>query len=300
VGEDGVVTSDLEDVVRAALAPTSVSTDERDGLAVATVGTPAARRQVLAFMGIDAWLEPFELQRFALLAAMWDAQVTIVDAPGCGSGARRLTTAERLALLRGDFTAVVRRMVAVARAHHRPLGEAPVLLLGYSMGASMAAAAAADPRLVETAGMVLVEPVGIRQWNLLSLLRSLFVEGRVIDRYMDNNDAFPDAVPPVVRRGDSVPYRSRRDLAELGLAVGRGKLMGDMLRAKVIHDFDVQVVHGRRSWLSPAADVEDFVAGCRSAGIVAHDVPVRGHHALWQSLPDVAELARLTGARFAR
>ena len=290
------MTPDLHELVRAGLAATGTSATlgECDGLAVATVGDVAAQRQVLAFMGIDACLEPFELQRFALLARLWDAQLTVVDAPGCGSGRGRLTATERRGLLRGDFTAVVRRMVAVAREHHAALRATPVGLLGYSMGASMAASAAADPGLLDTSAMVLVEPVGIRRWNTVSLLRSLYLEGRVIDRYMDNNDAFPDAVLPMVRRGDSPAHRNLRDLAELGLAVGRGKLTRDLVRAKVIRDFDIQVVHGRRSKLSPASDVQDFLRRCRRASIAVHDVPVRGHHALWQSLPDVAALAGLT------
>ena len=45
-----------------------------DGLRVITVGDAAAPRQVLVFLGFAACVEPFELQRFTLLAATWDTK----------------------------------------------------------------------------------------------------------------------------------------------------------------------------------------------------------------------------------
>jgi pimeloyl-ACP methyl ester carboxylesterase len=273
---------------------------EIDGLRVATLGRSDARRQVLMFMGFLACVEPFELQRFTLLAAEWDAQVTVVDAPGCGYGGARLTRTERRACRRGDFTPVARRIVHVAQAGQHCLRRGPVTVVGYSMGASLAAAAAADPGLLRVSNMILVEPVAMRRWNLLGLLHAVRDEDRVIDEYLDRNSTFADAVPPSDRRDEPPPSTSRLDLAHLGFALSRGRLATDLKRAHVIQSFPIQVVHGVRSRLSRNAIVERLGKVCRRAGIEIEDIPVGGRHALWHSLPDVAAMARLTRKQWRR
>jgi alpha-beta hydrolase superfamily lysophospholipase len=267
---------------------------QTDGLRVVTLGRPDAPRQVLVFMGFLAYVEPFELQRFALLCREWDAQITVVDAPGCGYGGARLTRTQRRGLRRGDFTTVARRMVRAAQSHHLPLRRGPVAVVGYSMGASLACAAAADPGLLRVDTLILVEPVAMRRWNLARLIRSVQSEDAVLDEYLHDNNAVPGAVPPAQRRDEPLPKRSRTDLAHLGFALTRGRLTSDMLRANVIQSFPVQVVHGADSRLSQARDVEKLVAICRRAGMQVYDVPVAGRHALWHSLTDVAALAQLT------
>lgn len=265
-----------------------------DGLSVVTLGEPTSPRQVLAFMGIDAFIEPFERQRFSLLAEVWNAQLTVVDAPGCGSGGARLRRVDRRDLRRGDFTSVARRMVHSAQHHHVPLRRGPVTVVGYSLGSSIAAAAAADPGLLRVEGMILVEPVAVRRWNSMSLMTAVRAERPFADGYTSNNDAIDGAVAPADRRGEPAPHRSRRDLALLGMAVGRGRLSTDLVRAKMIQDFTVKLVHGTESHLSPSRHVTSFVARCGRAGVDVRDVPVPGHHALWHSLPDVQALAELT------
>src|SRR5258708_47123 len=107
-------------------APAVVSTSEIDDMGAATVGPLHPPRQVLIFMRFLAAVEPFELQRFALLAAIWDAQVTVIDVPGCGYGSARLRRVERHALRRGDFTAVAHRMVNAALMQNARLRVGPV------------------------------------------------------------------------------------------------------------------------------------------------------------------------------
>ena len=274
-------------------APPAIATTTVDGLRVAIVGDRCAPRQVLIFMGLKACVEPFELQRFALLARSWDAALTVVDAPGCGYSGARLTGRERRALRRGDFTDVARRMVAAAQEVNHRLRRGPVLVAGYSMGASLAAAAAADPGRLRVAAMILVEPVGVRRWNLLSLLRAVRIEDRTIDGYLAHNDGLTGVVQPADRRGEAPP-RSRLDLAHLGFGLSRGRLPDDLQRASRIQEFPLQVVHGSASRLSRVADASWLVRRCRRAGIDVHDITVAGHHALWHSLPHVAGLARCT------
>jgi pimeloyl-ACP methyl ester carboxylesterase len=265
-----------------------------DGLRVVTVGDRAARRQVLLFMGLSACVEPFELQRSMLLAATWDAQLTVVDVPGYGYGGAQLTSTERHGLRRGHFTAVARRMVRTAQRHHAALRQSPVTVVGYSMGASLACAAAADPGLLRVINMVLVEPVAMRRWGLLKLIRSVRSEDTVVDDYLENNCVFPDAVLPPERRNAALPQSSRRDLAHLGFALSRGFLVSDLLRSNLIQQFPIEIVHGVDSELSRADEVSRLHSICTRAGMDVLDVPVAGRHALWHSLPDVTALARVT------
>lgn len=261
-----------------------------DGLRVVTLSQPSATRQALVFMGIQACLDPFEVQRFAVLAHAWDAAVTVVDTPGYGYGGARLTGAERRGLLRGDFTALARRMVRVAQRHNPRLLTQPVHVTGYSMGASVAAAAAGDAGLLRIDELVLVEPVALRHWHLTSLLRSVRLEDGTVDDYLAHNDELAGAVLPESRRGEEVPH-SRRDLALLGFGVSRGRLPRDILQAAAIQRFGVKVVHGTDSRLSRAPDNASLIESCRRAGIDIQDIAVEGHHALWQSLPRVDDLA---------
>lgn len=271
---------------------------EIDGLRVVTLGHHDASRQILLFMGFLACVDRFELQRFDLLCREWDAQITVVDTPGWGYGGARLTRDERRALRRGDFTAVARRMVHAAQQHHAPLRHAPLTVAGYSMGASLACAAAADPGLLRVESMILVEPVAMRRWNLARLVCSVRSEGRVIEDFLDKNNAVPGAVMPDTHPGKSSPSQSRTDLAHLGYALSRGRLMSDLLRINMIQSFPVQIVHGVDSLLSRGHDITKLVAICRRAGMSILDVPVEGRHALWHSLPDVAALARRTRSQW--
>jgi pimeloyl-ACP methyl ester carboxylesterase len=266
-----------------------------DGLRTACLGERDSPRQALMFMGIMAWVEPFELQRLALLAQAWNAQVTAVDVPGCGYGGARLTPSQRRELRRGDFAPVARQVVRTAQAHNPRLRRWPVTLVGYSMGASLAAAAAADPGLIRVSNLILVEPVALRRWHVTSLLRSVRSENRVVDEYVDRNHGVPAPVVPPHRRCEPMPPWSRIDVGHLGYAVSRGQLARELIRANAIQRFPVQVVHGIDSTLSRAADVTSLVRRCRRAGVDVHDVPVAGRHALWHCLTDVAKLADRAG-----
>jgi pimeloyl-ACP methyl ester carboxylesterase len=254
---------------------------------------------VLAFMGFLGHVEPFELQRFSLLAHVWDAQITVLDVPGCGYGSARLRRHERVGLRRGDFAPVAHRMAEAAVAAHPRLAESSVIVAGYSLGASLAAAAATGTRL-DVRDVTLVEPVAIRRWHVAELVYRSRSEDRVLDEYLDRNERVSGAVAPRVRRGDTAPRTSWIDLGHLGFALTRGQIGTDLVRGHRRHGFGVQLIHGKRSHLSRADDVEQLASTCRSAGIAVHDLPVLGRHALWHSLPDVADLAHASMARWAR
>lgn len=262
-------------------------------LSVATVGRVDATLRILLFMGLGACVEPFELQRLRLLSEQWCARVSVVDTPGCGYGRTRLSGLEKRALLSGNFAPVARRMVRSAQSHDPQLYR-PLTIVGYSLGASIAAAAAAEPGLIQVEQFIVVEPAATRLRNPLRLLRAVQCEELVLDEYLSRNEgALHHPVEPAARRGEVIPH-SRVDLALLGYALSRGRLVRDMLHAYTIQAFPVQVVHGTSSRVARYSDVARVIATCRSAGVEVHDVPVAGGHALWHSLPDVAELARLT------
>lgn len=262
-----------------------------DGLRTASVGEDGSPRQALVFMGIMAWVEPFELQRLSVLAEAWNARVAVVDVPGCGHGGARLTPSQRRALRRGEFAPVARQMVHCAQARNPRLRRGPVIVVGYSLGASLAAAVVADPGLMRVSGLMLVEPVALRRWRVSSLLRSIRSENQVVDDHVNQNHGL--AAPP--RRGEPTPPWSRIDVAHLGYAVSRGRLGRDLITASQIQSVPVQVVHGVDSTLSRPDDVRRLVRRCRRAGQDVRDMPVAGRHALWHSLSTVAELAERTG-----
>ena len=284
---------DSKTLSRAALLDIGADWSDIDGLRVAEIGRPRAPVRVLAFMGLRACVEPIEVRRFALLADKWDARITLVDTPGCGHGGARLMHRERIALCRGDFTPVARRMVHAAQRYDDNLGRRPVTIVGYSLGTSLAAAAAADPGLVAVNQMIAVEPVAMGL-NPLRLVHAARSEDRVLASYLANNDGRPGAVSPASGHRRGVPPYSRADVALLGYALSRGSLTRDILRANRVQCFSLQIVHGRDSALTPVAEAEGLASACRRAAIEVYDVPVAGHHALWQSLPHVAEVARLT------
>lgn len=265
-----------------------------DGLRVITLGARASSRQTLSFMGIRACLTPFEVHRFAVLARVWDSAVTVVDTPGCGYGGATMTTHQRRALLSGDFTPVAQRMIAAAQQHNPRLSDQSVSLTGYSMGASLAAAAAASSKTLQVEHLILIEPVALRRWHLPSLLQSVRLEDRLIDGYLaDNNEAAGSAPHPGRQSIDHI-HNSRLDLALLGFGVSRGRLKQDVLRAAANHKPSVTVVHGLWSRLTRMTDIARLIDTCRQAGLEIDDITVEGHHALWQSLPRVNDLATRT------
>jgi pimeloyl-ACP methyl ester carboxylesterase len=259
-----------------------------------TLGRSAARHQILAFMGFLACIEPFEVQRFQVLCEEWDAQITVVDAPGYGYGGGRLAPAERRALRRGDFAAVARRMARAAQRDHPPLGQGPVTVVGYSMGASLACAAAAQVALLRVTTLMLVEPVAMRRWNIPQLIQMVRSEDAALQPYLDDNAAWVNAVLPVQRRNEGLPACSRIDLAHLGFGLSRGGMTNDLLQAGATQNIAVHIVHGDCSRLCTITDVAKLAATCRRAGMSVRDVPLNGRHPMWHSLREATAIARST------
>jgi pimeloyl-ACP methyl ester carboxylesterase len=261
-------------------------------LRAATIGCPDAALQMLVFMGIRAQLDAFELRRADVLASVWQAQVTVVDIPGNGHGYARLTSAERAHLRTGRFDTVADRMVAAAVEHHPRLKHSPVVALGYSMGASLATAAAARSNTLRINRLVLVEPVANRRWSISELLRSVRAEQAHVEADLDrNHNGDNDAV---AARGPAtgVYVRDWPDLCHLGFALTRGSLYADMLRAHRHSNCALALIHGTDSRLARRRDIKRFTHRCRSAGITTDAIEMPGHHSFWHALPDVAVAAR--------
>ncbi|WNG81137.1 alpha/beta fold hydrolase [Mycobacterium sp. ITM-2016-00316] len=259
--------------------------EDIDGLRVATIGPADAELNVLVFMGMRACVDPVEMRRYDLLAREWKARVTVVDTPGCGYAGGKLSRPERAGLRHGDFTRVARRMVYAATQFDDRLRQRPVTLVGYSLGAGIAAAAAADPGLLRVGHLVAIEPASARRRNPLRLMAAARAEERwVAGHPAEGADQF---VP------DSVPHRAG-DLALLGYALSRGCFARDMLRSNGVQAFPLQVVHADDSLVCPPDDISRVVSRCRRSGMNVYDVAVSGRHGMWQSLSDVQNLARET------
>lgn len=232
------------------------------------------------------------MQRFQLMARTLHARLVVVEVPGFGVAGSRLSRRERLALLGGDFGPLAERMFDAAAtvlddAHDRPLS-----FLGYSMGASLAAAMAAIGlrRGRDVGAVVLVEPVAIHRWRLRELVAATRREDRLIDAYVAANDDVANAAAPWVDRPGVRPSTNRRvDLLLLGAALRHGGLGRD-LRASDMRPRQVVVVRGDCSALSDAAYVPTL-AGLRARGVETAELVVPGHHAFWHSLAAVADMS---------
>jgi pimeloyl-ACP methyl ester carboxylesterase len=267
---------------------------------------PDPERAFVVAMGFGACLEPFELQRFGVLAAALQARLLVVETPGFSLTRTALLANERRALLRADFRPVAARMLAAALSldHTRSLDHTchehrPLSVIGYSMGASLAAAMAGvahnqSQSTVRLESVVLVEPVANQRWSVRHLLAAMRAEDKLIDGYLRTNEDIPGAVMPTDRiPGAPSPRQRRLDLLLLTNALRAGRLVDDVRAAAAgHHDLKVVVAHGASSRLSQMASCQRMVHQCRNTGISVQDVVVPGNHGLWQSLPAVDDLAQ--------
>jgi len=258
---------------------------------------PNPKRVFLVAMGYAASLDPFEIQRFGLIAHRLRARLLIPETPGCSYHARtRLTMHERLSIFRSDFHPTAERMLRAAlsldsaRNDSRSYG-----VLGYSMGASIASAMADSIHNDRTdqmslSSVILVEPVANQRWGALNILRSIRAEDRLIDHYLKHNDAIEGAVNPSDRIDGAPQARERQlDMLLLANALRAGRLIND-LHSAAQQSYTLVVAHGRDSTMSRMDAAARLLQECRDFGITAIDLEVDGRHGLWQSLPAVDDL----------
>jgi pimeloyl-ACP methyl ester carboxylesterase len=260
--------------------------------------------------GFLAFVEPYEMQRFQVIASVLRARLVVVETPGAGFAASRLLPAERRALLRGDFTVPARRMLRAAtefltaRDGDGVAGTGgPFHVLGYSLGASFAAAMAAVSATTRTyppvESVVLVEPVALRRWSAAGLLTAVRHENRLVQAYVDHTATVPGAVRPLdARPGAAPPTRRRCDLLLLANALRAARLTDDLVTAARRQDGRPErrprrliVVRGDESALSPRQETQDLLAAAERHGITARLLRVPGPHAFWHSLPAVTAAA---------
>lgn len=274
----------------------SLRTVSTDGgpLPVAVVTPATVDRTFVVAMGYGARLDEFELQRFRLLAPLLRGRLVVVQTPGHGADASRLTPRERWALLaRSDFRPVARRMLQAATTAEPSVCSARTAVLGYSLGASLGTAIASVLR--EGTGtpvplLVLVEPVAGRPWRPLDLAGATRAEDGLVDDALAQNDDVAGAVGPPDRRPEpSTPDHHRVDLLLLANALRAGRLGAQVVASGATH---VVVVRGKDSRLSLPAAVADVVDAARSAGRRVDELTMHGTHALWHSLPSVRRLGR--------
>jgi len=250
--------------------------------------------------GFLAFVEPFEMQRFQVIAAVLRARLVVVETPGAGFASSRLLPEERRALLRGDFGAPARRMLRAATeviGSDGPAGATGVL--GYSLGASFAAAMAAVSGTSGTGPpletVVLVEPVAVQRWSAAALVSAVRRENRLVGTYLAETATVAGAIPPLEARPDESPSTRRRaDLLLLANALRAGRLstdLGTAARRPVRGTRRLIVVRGEQSALSPRQAVRDLVTAAEGQGIGARLLSVPGPHAFWHSLPAVGSAA---------
>lgn len=260
---------------------------------------PVPRRTFIAAMGYAASIEPFELQRFRLMATELDARLVVVETPGCGLPGSSLTPRERWVLLsRSSFAPVATRMLDAVLAVVPDLLDDGLLedralgVIGYSLGSSTGTAIATEVRRrtgLPVDRLVLVEPVAGRRWAVRGLLAATREEDALVDAALNSNHVVEGAIEPWDRRGDGYPAPSRNelDLALLANALRTGRLPRHVAATGAKR---VAVIRGDESRLALASGCEAIVQAARGAGAAVESFVMDGTHGLWHSLPSVREL----------
>lgn len=262
-----------------------------DGTTVAVLTPRAPQRDALAFLGFGGWCSGMELHRLMLLAQTWRARIAVPELPGCSAQPSRILTGHAVAVARGDFRPLARQMALNALAC---LGRdaRPEAVVGYSLGASLAAAALAaiDPDRLPSGITVLVEPVAIRRWNPLTLLYRSRHEDVLAEPTLEwSRGLFPAATPEI---DDQRPQHHLPSLVATGMGLSAGRLLPDLLDG--LHrriDSTVIVVHGTSSGLSTPGSVHRVIQQVRQVPARVVDVTVDGGHAFWHSLDRVRDVA---------
>jgi len=284
-----------------ATVTTHVVASRTGPLRVAVVVPPrAGDAAFVVTLGHAASLEPFELQRFRLMALELAARLVVVETPGYGLPGSSLTAGERWSLLtRARFDRVASRMLDAA------LAVVPDLLgpdgadvehlgiIGYSLGASIGSSVAAEIRRRTgrpVARLVLVEPVAGQRWRVRPLLAATRAEDALVDVALAGNEEVPGTVVPWDRRDDDRPAPARN---ELDLALLANALRAGRLGATVADDalpLRLDLVRGRGSLLSLAGACASITGRAEGSGIPSRTLVLDGSHALWHSLASISEL----------
>lgn len=272
----------------------------RDGgptrVGVSDARTHPGDRTFLVAQGFRSWVEPFEMQRFALIATILRARLVVVETPGLGLAGSRLSAPEYRGLRGGNFGPLGARMFEAATALLDDLDDGRLSFLGYSMGASTATAMACNAAAQGWAidALVLVEPVGLRRWTLPVLLGTAWHQRRHDRGYLSANDTVPGATPCGTDRGDRPATNRKIDQLALGAALRHGGVAED-LRAALSDSHRAILVTGDKSTL-PGDECVRTVAALQEQRSVVHHMTVPGHHGFWHSLPAVADMARRLAA----
>lgn len=277
-----------------------------DGTSVAVIEpTEHPISDVVVLMGFRAWLDPFEIQRFRLLSERLSARLVVPETPGISTHRSRLKVEEAGGLLRGDLGPVATRMWRATRDRVPDLGHTrPLQVVGYSLGASMAAAMLAATNTCEMPALTslnLIEPVATHRWPILRLLRRVSEEDRRTAAYLARNRRWAGVVLPSenILEGPR-PVAHLPSLVAQGAAMRAGGLITALQSAVAEHHVPTLMVRGEASLLSTTAGCQRVVAALQAMDAPVIDLPVPGGHALWHSLDDVVALAERVRAEWAR
>lgn len=272
-----------------------------DGLRIGAVQIHPVRAEVtsplVATLGIIAHLDSFEVTRFQLLSQLLSRPVIALETPGWMLRRGALPSPIRNELRRGHFARFADLLTRSLLELDPQLIRRGPSVLGYSLGASTAAALAADLAAhgARLRGLTLVEPVAIRKQSIAELTWRNVRDALHSHHYSLPGEPEADGAtpsPPAV----SNPWRARplpRALAlgRLVLAMSRGRIPQTL--ATVPTEVPLMIISGGASMLAPDAAVRRLMIQLQQQGrSVNHHVVDGAHHALWNSesvVRDVAE-----------
>jgi len=265
-----------------------------DGVALAVVtATPEQvddPAPLVVTLGILARLDDFEVQRFALLADLLGRPVVAVDTPGWVIGRGSLSGRVRRELRARDFTGLAALMADALVRAGPSLVTGELSVLGYSLGASTGSALAVElaARGAVVRAVDLVEPVAVRSQTMAELTWRNLADARHSGRYLAGNTDLEWAAGG---RGDRVLINPV-DIGLFAWAISRGGIRASLEELPMA--VPIMIISGERSSLSPRRAVHRLAHQLAVPGrtVSVHVVP-DAHHALWNSLTHVADIAGL-------
>lgn len=224
-----------------------------------------------------------------MLAERLNSPITVVETPGFGMQPASLTATQRIGLAAGRADSLAR--VIASSVLDVSTGQRPYALLGYSLGASVAAAAAGE--IARSGGarqpraIVLIDPPGVTRWRLHRFVRANQADARHVDAVIAANSTHSDAVLPLDRRDELQGVTRRLDLAALVWWLSRGTLAQDLAPSRA----PLELIRFADSHLCPRQDASELVALRASRQLPARMVELSGTHATWHALDALDDIA---------
>lgn len=212
--------------------------------------------QMLAWSGYTA--RPDEIDRSRILADTLRAHLVSIDHLGVGDGTSQIPTYLRPEIQHGNFGSVSRLQWDVLRQEGSVPSLGSLSVLGYSLGAAMAASfVATAPEGTKIDRLFMWETVGVRRQPVAALVAKFGVEALKWNRYFPENPEWmhqPGNDPTMLLRMKNGPA----GYVDYPRGLAHGTVLADMIQAREREIIDGQteiiLMSNMKSRVSSLAD----------------------------------------------